>query len=100
MNTRTDQQKAAIKLIDGIFTADEAQEIILSLIQAKIHFHEINNFASLEQTGTPDAIAQYRISELQAERKKVLEFIRQANQKPCMVKVTSTISVEFMDEGR
>ncbi|GIV38022.1 MAG: hypothetical protein KatS3mg032_2401 [Cyclobacteriaceae bacterium] len=100
MKTKTNQQITRINLVDGLFTYEEAKDLVLSLIQSKIHFHELNNFSSIEQLGQPDAIAKHRIPELLAEREKVLRIMQEAARKRCVVKIASSVSIELIDEGR
>lgn len=100
MKIQTQQNVASVKLVDGIFTAEEAREILLNLIQCKIQYHELNNFSSMEQHGKPDTIAMHRLPELRAEQEKIEQLTRHAIQKRCILKITSAIRVEIIDEGR
>ncbi|MCS6975342.1 MAG: hypothetical protein N2044_01995 [Cyclobacteriaceae bacterium] len=100
MKIQTQQNVTSVKLVDGLFSAEEAREILLNLIQCKIQYHEMNNFSSLEQHGKPDTIAQYRLPELRAEQEKVKQLTNAAAQKRCILKITSAIRIELIDEGR
>ncbi|OYU80637.1 MAG: hypothetical protein CFE23_07890 [Flavobacterium sp. BFFFF1] len=53
-----------IKLIDGVFSAEDAREVIGSLLQFKITFHEKKNFSNEIRTGTGDHHSVLRIQEL------------------------------------
>ena len=44
--------KKAIKLIDGIFSAKDGNEILMNLYASKIAFHQMKNFSSNERFGT------------------------------------------------
>jgi hypothetical protein len=100
MKVQTQQNVASVKLVDGIFTPEEALEILLNLIQCKIQYHELNNFSSLVQHGKPDSVALHRLPELRAEQEKVKQFTQFARQRRCILKITSAIRVEIIDEGR
>lgn len=100
MKIQTQQNVTSVKLVDGLFSAEEAREILLNLIQCKIRYHELNNFSSLEQHGKPDTIAQYRLPELRSEEDKIKQLMDLASQKKCILKITSAIRIELIDEGR
>jgi hypothetical protein len=91
---------SSVKLLDGLFAAQEAQEILLDLINSKIHFHELKNFSSLERHGKPDPVAMHRLPELREERKKIMAFTEHAIQNHCNLKITSAIRMELIHEGR
>ncbi|MFD2697381.1 hypothetical protein ACFSQ0_05205 [Mesonia sediminis] len=68
----------SIKLVDGTFTANEAREIILALINKKISFHELKSFQSWEKNHQTDLSPfKARIAELEKERKLLKQFIEQ-----------------------
>lgn len=100
MKIKTQQNVSSVKLVDGFFSAEEAREVLLSLIQCKIQFHELNNFSSLEKNGKPDTIAMHRLPELHAEQEKIKQITQIATEKRCILKITSAIRVEIIDEGR
>lgn len=60
-----------LTLIDGIFTPDEAKEMLSNLISSKIGFHNIKNWRSQEQFGREDDDAKKRIPELKKELEKL-----------------------------
>lgn len=64
-----------MKLIDGIFELSEMNEIILTMIDKKIQFHELNSFRNLVQHNQKDAKQQDRIEELKKERQLFIEYI-------------------------
>ena len=52
-----------LTLIEGIFLAEEARDILINIFSTKINFHELKNFSSLEKHGKEDKTAQKRIFE-------------------------------------
>ncbi len=90
----------SVKLLDGLFNSEEAQEVLLDLVNSKIHFHELKNFSSLERYGKPDTIALTRLPELRAEREKIMTLTEQGIRNGHLLKITSAIRIEVIDEGR
>ncbi len=100
MKTKVGQQVTSVKLVDGLYTAEEAREVVLGLLHSKIHFHELNNFRSVEQTGKPDPMAQHRLPELISEQEKARQLLQLAADKRCILNITASIQIELIDEGR
>jgi hypothetical protein len=87
----------SIKLVDGTFTANEAREILLALINKKINFHELKSFQSWEKNHQADLSPfKARISQLEKERKLLQRFIElhEENQTDFEVKGELHISIE------
>jgi hypothetical protein len=68
--------KQKIQLVDGSFTASEAGDVILALLDEKINFHKLQRISWCE--GSSKANTNYpdgRIKELQEEKRIAKEFI-------------------------
>jgi hypothetical protein len=89
----------SISLIDGAFTANEASEILNHLFNKKINFHDLKNFSSEIRFGKPDEVAQSRIPELKKSIETYSNLLRIAELNGVQVKLTSTISIEFVAEN-
>jgi len=66
------------------------KEIILTMINNKIQFHEIKNLRSIEKTGEKDQKSLKRIEELNQLKKKLKELSFEENSK---LMVQSTIKI-------
>ncbi len=86
-----------LQLIAGIFSNEEAHEILNNVFTAKIHFHAMKNFSSEERFGSPDAIARKRIPELTEELVKVERIIQEAKAKGKKLAISSEINIAFID---
>lgn len=63
-----------INLIDGDFSAENAREILIDLINKKIQFHSLKSHEKWEKSGTIDLNGQKRIKELEQARANILEL--------------------------
>lgn len=81
-----------IKLIDGIFDQLTAKEIILTMINKKIEFLELNSFSDLVKYNQKDEQLEARIEELKKERLNYLQFIQK--NKENQFKIASEINIE------
>lgn len=86
--------KKDIKLIEGTFKESEALDIILSMINKKIEFHELNSFSNLVKLNKQDDQLQKRIEVLNEERQNFIKFIELNKNRE--FKITSEINIEAL----
>ena len=67
-----------LQLIEGEFSFNEAKEILTSMFNSKINFHNIQNWSSQERYGKDDETAQKKIPLLKNEIEKLEEIILEA----------------------
>lgn len=82
-----------IVLVNGVFTPDEAKEVLLALIGNKIHFHQMRNFSSEERFGKPDPLSVKRLSELYESRKQVVSLLDEAASVGYKLEIESFINI-------
>lgn len=83
------------KLITGLYTPDEAKEILLDMVKSKINFHNIKSLSALVRFNRPDLESESRIKELQETREELLALIQQAENDNLNLRIESTIKVSF-----
>lgn len=79
-------------LIDGIFNANDISEIVLSLIEKKIEFNELNSFRNTVKFNKKDEQLEKRIEALKNARKSFLAFTKE-NEKASF-KIASDIIIQ------
>ena len=89
-------KKNNIKLIKGIFSPEDAKELLRNLYNSKINFHAMKNFSSNERFGGPDKNSVKRIPELKASMNSISIIIDGATDKNKKVKLTSVIEIEYV----
>ena len=87
-----------LTLIEGNFSEDEAREIITSVFNSKINFHNIKNWSSQERFGKNDEIAQNRIPSLNKEIEKLQKILLEAKAKNKRLLISSQINISLFDE--
>ncbi|MEO7311260.1 MAG: hypothetical protein ABIX01_12735 [Chitinophagaceae bacterium] len=85
----------SIKFIEGIFSPQEAKEILTNVINEKIHFHLLKNFSYEERYGEPIAGSQKRIAELRDSREQINLLIQQAVEDRVSLRIQSAINIAF-----
>ncbi|MDZ7716384.1 MAG: hypothetical protein U5J95_09255 [Balneolaceae bacterium] len=86
-------------LVEGTFTPSEAKEVLMSLINSKISFHNLKNLRSYERSGSEDKESKKRITELEKMRKKLLTILKDTDKNGVSVKIESQINIEFLNHS-
>ena len=101
MYTLTNQQPStatpvntSIQLIDGEFSIAEAKEILITLINNKIVFHQRKNFSNNERFGCDHEISVERIPQLIQCRDQVMELLEQKEKSGKKLRITSIIEID------
>jgi len=84
-------------LIEGTFSAGEAQEILMSLIGKKLSFHSKKNLRSFEHSGQEDPATEERIQELEQIREEVLEFLQGAKKEDVSLEIQSKVQIKLVN---
>lgn len=89
----------SLKLIDGKFSAKEAKEILLNMINNKIQFHTNRDFSSEIRFGTPEVNSRERLIELRETKKKILSLLEEAKNNNQILRIHSSIEVTAEGEN-
>lgn len=73
-----EQNKGEYRLINGVFDPAQATDVLMTLIDDKIRFHQRNNLTSQERFGEPDAASTRRIDELRLTKDNLAALIAEA----------------------
>lgn len=89
------KKKETIELIKGSFNPDEAQEILLQLLNSKINFHNLKNWSSQERFGKPDVYSVERLKNLEESRKKVLKLFSESISGAKTIAINSIVEINI-----
>ncbi len=81
-----------IELINGNFSPQEAKEILLTILEDKIRFHNVKMMRGYE-TGADTSASKKRLSELKTSKEKVLRFVDEALASSKDLTINATISI-------
>jgi hypothetical protein len=87
-----------LKLIEGDFSFNEAKEILTSMFNSKINFHNIQNWSSQERFGKDDETAQRKIRLLKNEIEKLEEIILNAKSLNKKLVIKSEIIISLKED--
>jgi hypothetical protein len=84
------------KLVEGDFSAADAKEILLRLIEQKISFHNLKCFSHEVRYGSKDVHSLERIEELNKTKEKLILIINQAQIDGHLLSINSSIDVQII----
>ena len=82
-------------LISGEFYPDEANEVLMTLINNKISFHQTHNWSRRER-GESDAVGRKRIEQLTETKAKLGELMEEAGSIGQRIGINCTIDITVL----
>lgn len=86
------------KLISGDFSPEEANKIIMTLINSKIDFHNLFAFSNHIRFNNDLNTSKKRIEELTTTKDEITELIKKGIKRGCNFRIKSSISIELIKE--
>ncbi len=86
-----------VNLIKGTFAPEEAQELLLELLNGKINFHNLKNWSSKERFGKPDVISEQKLEYLEEARRNLKTLLAEAIKQQKSVTINSIIEMKIED---
>jgi dihydroorotase len=88
------ETKYKLQLISGLFSSQEALEVLMSLFNSKMKFHELKNFSSMERKGKEDKMSIKKINQLKENIVVLQELIKIAEEKNAPLKISSKVTIQ------
>ena len=85
-----------ITLIDGSFDPEGAKDLLVNLLQNKVHFHTVKSLSFWERTGAKDVESIVRLEQLKVDRELVLKLMQEAQLEGKRVVIKSSIDIDFI----
>jgi len=86
-------ERKSFCLINGSFSAEDARQVLLSLINHKINFHELNAWSHRERFGEDNAVSVKRVEELSQTREEIAHLISDAAAMGQKLSIKSSIEI-------
>lgn len=90
--------KRTIKLVEGIFTKNDANEVVDHLLQSKINFHCRRAFGLQERLGVRDDFSSRRVDELKSDKEALKEYLAEAERSGKQIELSGTLHLSFTDK--
>lgn len=97
-NAQIENQEHKIQLVDGEFTPSQASDIISSLINQKINYHNLEGLQNWERNHKYDQEPlRNRIKELEDAMKRTKDFISELKDNGKNVKIDGVIKISVVE---
>ena len=83
------------KLIDGIFTSEDADQVVTALINYKIDYHNREDFSNHIRFNQEMAHSKVRIQELIATKDEIKQVIASAKETNKKLVINSTLTIRL-----
>ena len=83
------------RLISGVFHPDEAHQLLMTLIEDKISFHQRNDWSRRERFGETDAAGVKRISEPRQTKADLVAMIEEATAAGMQLSISGNIEISL-----
>jgi len=93
-----ENKQHTFKLIDGDFSAEEAQKVLMSLINNKIDFHSLYAFSNKIRFNDIDTVSKRRMEELTKTRDEIAQLAQKAKREGFHFSIKSNISIELIKD--
>lgn len=91
-------EKKSYCLINGAFTPDSARQVLMTLINDKIKFNQLNDWSHRERFGKDNPAVIKRIEELSQTKEDIAQLIDEAGAMGLKLSIRSNIEIELMPE--
>jgi hypothetical protein len=83
------------KFIDGVFTVDDADKLLIALLNYKIDYHNREDFSNHIRFNQEMAHSKVRIQELIATKDEIKQVIASAKEKNKRLVIHSTLTIHL-----
>ena len=87
---KSDQE---FKLIEGVFQPEEAQKLLMEMINTKINFHNLDAFSNHIRFNTSISNSNARVNELNETAEKLKILMEYARENTIELEIKSNISI-------
>ena len=84
-----------LSLIIGVYSSEEAKEILMNVFASKIQFHELKNLRSIVTRDTEDEISTLRVRQLKQAVDQFNELLKQAEENNLELAIQSSIQISL-----
>lgn len=86
-------------LIEGTFEPSEAADVLFTILDDKIRFHNIQILSIQERFSGDTNNSERRLSDLKDSKKRIATLIMEARKSGCEIEINSSIEMTFKQVG-
>lgn len=89
------EQNQNFKLIDGVFSAEDAEKVLTTLLNYKIDYHNREDFSNHIRFNQSIEHSKKRIQELNTTKEEVKQMIQESKKEGLNLVINSTITIRL-----
>jgi hypothetical protein len=93
----SDNKETIVRLVDGVFSPEDAKEVAVTLLKSKIQFHVFKNMHTEETTGKEDPFSKQRIRELKSSADTLNYLCDYSSKTNKKIRIYSQMVIEVID---
>jgi hypothetical protein len=87
------ETKSNLILINGIFSPEEAKEVLMNILASKVQFHELKNLRSIVTKDSEDQTSISRVRQLKETIEELKLILNEASENNMELSIKSNIEI-------
>lgn len=87
------ETKSNLILINGLFSPEEAKEVLMSILASKVQFHELKNLRSIVTKDSEDQTSILRVRQLKDTIEELKLILNEAFEKNMELSIKSNLEI-------
>ncbi len=88
------------QLVKNVFTPDEAEDVLLTMVRKKINYHNDLIFSTFERFGEPCSASEERLKALRGIREEISAVAEKARGMGLNLEVNCQIEINLTEQGK
>lgn len=88
------------QLVENVFTPDEAEDVLLTMVRKKINYHNDLIFSTWERFGEPCTASEERLKALRGIREEISGVAEKARALGLNLEVNCQIEITLTEQGK
>lgn len=94
------ETKSNLILINGIFSPEEAKEVLMNILASKVQFHELKNLRSIVTKDSEDQTSISRVRQLKETIEELKLILNEASENNMELSIKSNIEITLKKSNK
>ena len=94
------ETKSNLILINGIFSPEEAKEVLMNILASKVQFHELKNLRSIVTKDSEDQTSISRVRQLKETIEELKLILNEASENNMGLSIKSNIEITLKKSNK
>jgi hypothetical protein len=94
------ETKSNLILINGLFSSEEAKEVLMNILASKVQFHELKNLRSIVTKDSEDQTSISRVRQLKETIEELKLILNEASENNMELSIKSNIEITLKKSNK